>query len=195
MDHIKKSEKLKEKEIIKEREKLLWNMVKYSLNFYNNIRKWEKNHQICTIALPFFTELSIKEKIKTFQAEYKKKYQGWNKLINLKAKRLYSKAKQFEKNKNYRRAVDIYHRIIKNSYLKETKIAQNIKIPILIETNPPSIRCYVDKKFVGVTPLVHRHHPGKIPHIVVICEGFEEAERKVYKTYARNIWKISIRLE
>jgi hypothetical protein len=162
------------------------------LDFYEKQQNWQEACEICRLAKGQFLDKNLAEKADTLLKRYQEKLQQREEEINLQAQRLIQRALQFEEKKDYAQAVDTYYRILNNPTLQATSTAKEITLPLVVETTPPSLRCYNDEEFIGTSPIVYRYPPEQFPFIRAVSRGMKEYQRQTIRTNSNYIWKIHI---
>jgi serine/threonine protein kinase/outer membrane protein assembly factor BamB/tetratricopeptide (TPR) repeat protein len=119
----------------------------------------------------------------------------WLQEMEQQAKQLYAEAENYEREQKYSDAVMSYQRILADTNLRYTNIAQNIMLPLVIETEPVSAKCLAMRQELGETPLVYRYRPPQMPEIVVKRAGFNEVSRSFSRATNDCVWKLTISLQ
>lgn len=119
----------------------------------------------------------------------------WLQEMELKAKKMVAEAETKERSQRYGEAVAIYQAILADPALRYTDVAQKIMLPLWIETEPVTAKCFSRQQELGDTPLVFRYRPGPIPEITTKRAGFSEISRNFTRTANEHVWKLSISLQ
>ena len=199
LQEIRQQEKKRKERQEREFETRIWKSFEEALDAGKIFQEWKRAHTLCMALENRFTHPKIKKEFEKMSLFFKEKWESWQKTVDSNAQRMISNAREMENRKEYEQAFHLYHKISKDPYLKDSPVAQQVLLPVRIETRPGGAECFIDQEPVGKTPVVFYHSPSQAfkKEIRVEKKGFVEKNREsVYHPSIEDCpWKISIEME
>lgn len=95
--------------------------------------------------------------------------------------------------KRYDEALQNFAKVLEDPRWSNTKIARDIRLPLVIETNPPqSLECFVNGKMIGNLPIVYRYPHQFKPlsnDIEIRHSGFKIIKREEFNSSVGNLMR------
>ena len=143
----------------------------------------------------------IDESVRTQLLRWQKEYKSNAAKIDKQVKALLESAKLLEQNKQYKQAIKIYHEILTHKQIKGTALAEKLKLPIYVQSDPVNADFFADNKYISKTPCLYFYSPQKFPMMQAKRKGFVVMNQEMlrWKNYPyqltfilkyKHIWKL-----
>lgn len=116
--------------------------------------------------------------------------------VLLQGKVWYDQAQQAIVQKKYEQSIELLDKILTHPRLANTKLAQTVTLPLLLETVPVAgIPCQVNGRQIGNSPCVYRYAVGENLDVKIRQHGLEIEQKEEKKFLDKYICKITLRLK